>query len=105
MRAGPPYRFEDVERTDDIRIRIEDGIGNALPHVDLRRKMHDNIKRTVSDDSSRFGRSDAHLVQNSALRDIGAIPCRQIIDDLDLVALREKQIRNMRADESCATGY
>ena len=34
-------RFHQVEKTDDVHLRVEGGIGDRPAHIHLRRQMHD----------------------------------------------------------------
>jgi hypothetical protein len=103
--VGHTAGFQQVEKSYDVDIGVESGIGNRPPNVHLCSEMADNIGTFFSNDLCRCFGSNVEFYQSSTVVKIGRFAGREIVECDDLVARIGERSAHMRTDESSAPCY
>ena len=99
--------LDQVQKSDDINLRVEGRIRDGAPHVHLRGHMINRLGPLARDDLAHRGRvAKIHLMQPRLRIDLMALAGRQIVEDRDIAcALFDQRIDRMRPDKARAAGY
>ena len=92
-------RLEDADRSHHVDFRVEVRTRDRHAHVGLGRE----VEACVGPDGFENGqgvRADIRCVHHGVFRDVLALPRRQVVEDVHLVAAREQRLDQMRADEA-----
>ena len=69
-----PRRLEKNERIQDVLLRVEDGIGDGLAHVDLRRVVAEDLRPESPDRLDGGFRSSVSEDEPGSLGDVLLLP-------------------------------
>ena len=89
---------EDADRADDVDVGVEVGPVDRDADVGLRREVEAELgPHLVGERVERL--ADVADVELGCVRDVLAAPGREIVEDVHLVAAREKRVGDVGADE------
>ena len=103
--TGRERRPRDADRAEDVDLRVEDGILDGLSHVDLRRVMEDRVHVRVVKEAFEVEAADVAFDESGPFREAGPLARREIVEDDDVLAIGEKGVCEMGADETGAAGH
>ena len=81
------------------------GIGDAVPQVDLRGVVRDELDLLLAQEGLEVDRRDVGLDEPRGLGQALAPAGGEVVDDHDPVAVREVPLRHVRADEARAARH
>ena len=101
--------LKHVDRSDDVDLRIEHGIGNRSAYIDLCGEVEHRIWPVRPNKADHVVLGDVDLMD----LDVAAPACRlqvrqrsgtEIIEDENVVPLINETIHEVRSNESCSAG-
>ena len=90
--ATGTHCFHQVQRAEDVDRRIVHRIGDTLPHIHLRGKMGDHVEFPLANELRELARGHADFVELRLLRNISPFSGREVVGDVDLIALVEEKV-------------
>ena len=104
--AGGERGFAEVERAEDVHLRVEDRPGDGDPDVELRGEMEDHLGPAAGDEVVELRGAHVDPVEAEPPVAVGAGAGevaqgagRQVVDGVDVASLREEPVDERRADE------
>jgi hypothetical protein len=106
--ARAPGRLGQVHRAQDVLRDVEQRVGHAHPHVDLRGQVEDHLGSHLGDQPGQRGVQDVQLAERAAggQRGVEVLPAAaaQVVDRDHLVAAAQQPVDQGRPDEPGAAG-
>src|SRR3989442_1656004 len=95
-----------IDRTDQVVVVVESLDEMAEPLRSVRRQMVDIVKRILFKDAvDELMIQDGPLQKSAPLRRVVRKTATHIVEDDDIMAVPDQMFGNMRAHESCSSGY
>jgi hypothetical protein len=95
--------FKQVQRATHVDVGVEDRVGHAAPHVDLRREVGDYLRLLVLKHVGQLGRAYVELVKPGLRVEIVLRPGGKIIHHRHLVSGVNIGIHHMGTDKTGAS--
>ena len=99
----PARGLEQVEGAADVHVGVEHRIGDAAPHVHLRREVRDRVEAPLADERRCLGRTNVETVKGRGRRQVRLLPGRQIVDDVHGPSVAQQRVRRVRSYEAGST--
>ncbi len=96
---------EQMEGAENVDLRVEERLTNALGHARLCALVADGLDGVVGDHLvDRFGLPQIPLHEDRAFRNVLSMPRAQVIEDDHVVAGLQQRVGDVAADEAGAAG-
>ena len=100
-RAVAARGLEHAQRPEHVHLGVELGPLDGRADVRLGREVEADVRLRRVERGVRVA-ADVALVQHGAGRDVLALPGREVVEHVHLVAAREQGLDDVRADEASA---
>jgi len=98
------HRLDEVERAADVDLDVEARVSDALPDIDLRREVADEVEVTIANERRGRGAADVGVDEARARRDLRAFATRQVVEDGDGPPRGEEGLGDVRPNEPGTAG-
>src|SRR5215217_5135116 len=103
-RAAGAGGLADIQRPEDVRGAVAHGILDRDRHARLRGEMTDEIGAAAEGALERIPLGDVQLLEAGPLGHVLARPGGEVVDDEDVVAALQEDLRDVRSNEAGAPG-
>jgi hypothetical protein len=103
-----PVRAAGLDQPDaaqDVHPGVEDGVLDRSPYADLGGQVADRVRLLALDNPIKPAAVELHLVEVGRRGDLVPLAAGEVVDDHQLVTLRDQPVPQVGADEPGAAGY